>query len=140
MDTVEIIFLGANLAVLPFWGLMIFLPKWSVTTLVMRSYWPFVGLAGCYLYLFTTVPPEVGQLFSSGKLADLAVAFSDPRAAAVGWVHFLTFDLFVGRWIYQEGQRTGVWTFHSLAICLFAGPLGLLSHLITTVLITKKLP
>jgi hypothetical protein len=38
-------------------------------------------------------------------------------------------DLFVGRWIYWEGQRTGVWTVHSLVLCLFAGPMGLLSHL-----------
>jgi hypothetical protein len=40
-------------------------------------------------------------------------------------------DLFVGRWIYWEGQKTGLWTIHSLVLCLFAGPMGLLSHLIT---------
>jgi Domain of unknown function (DUF4281) len=40
-------------------------------------------------------------------------------------------DLFVGRWIYLEGQRTGVWTVHSLALCFFAGPMGLLSHIVT---------
>ncbi|HBB33386.1 MAG TPA: DUF4281 domain-containing protein, partial [Cyanobacteria bacterium UBA9273] len=37
-----------------------------------------------------------------------------------------------GRWIYWEGQRTGVWTVHSLALCLFAGPMGLLSHILTS--------
>ena len=41
-------------------------------------------------------------------------------------------DLFVGRWIYWEGQRTGVWTSHSIILCLFAGPLGLLSHILTS--------
>jgi hypothetical protein len=40
-------------------------------------------------------------------------------------------DLFVGRYIYLQGQKTGVWTIHSLALCLFAGPLGLLSHIFT---------
>ncbi len=40
-------------------------------------------------------------------------------------------DLFVGRWIYWQGREKGVWTRHSLALCLFAGPVGLLSHLIT---------
>jgi hypothetical protein len=40
-------------------------------------------------------------------------------------------DLFVGRWIYWQGQQTGVWTVHSIALCLFAGPFGLLSHLVT---------
>jgi len=45
--------------------------------------------------------------------------------------------LFVGRWIYWEGQRTGLWTIHSLVLCLFAGPIGLLSHILT-VWITQK--
>jgi len=53
---------------------------------------------------------------------------------ATGWVHYLVMDLFVGRWIYQEGQKTAVWTIHSLILCLFAGPLGLLSHILTTVI------
>ncbi|MFM6208793.1 abscisic acid-deficient protein Aba4 family protein, partial [Planktothrix sp.] len=36
-----------------------------------------------------------------------------------------------GRWIYWDGQKTGIWTSHSLAFCLFAGPFGLLSHILT---------
>jgi hypothetical protein len=46
-------------------------------------------------------------------------------------------DLFVGRWIYWEGQRTGVWTRHSLALCFFAGPMGLLSHIVTAAIAQK---
>ena len=46
----------------------------------------------------------------------------------------MVFDLFVGRWIYWQGQETGVFTRHSLALCLFAGPIGLLSHLVTDAL------
>ncbi|HBE35356.1 MAG TPA: DUF4281 domain-containing protein, partial [Cyanobacteria bacterium UBA11368] len=56
---------------------------------------------------------------------------------ATGWVHFLVMDLFIGRWIYWEGQKTGVFTTHSLALCLFAGPMGLLSHILTS-WITQK--
>ena len=50
---------------------------------------------------------------------------------ATGWVHYLVMDLFIGRWIYWEGQRTGIWTVHSLVLCLFAGPIGLFSHIFT---------
>ena len=64
-------------------------------------------------------------------LADIARLFASEKVAATGWVHFLVMDLFVGRWIYWEGQRSGVWTRHSLIICLFAGPMGLLSHIVT---------
>ena len=94
---------------------MILLPSWNVTRKAMESYLPFVVLAAAYVYLFiSSITPE--------------------NAAATGWIHFLVMDLFVGRWIYWEGQKTGVWTIHSLALCLFAGPMGLLSHIFTTLI------
>lgn len=128
----------ANLFVLPFWALMILLPNWGVTRKVMESYLPFVALAGLYIYLFvSSITPESAAALSNPQLADIARFFADETAAATGWIHFLVMDLFVGRWIYWEGQRTGVWTIHSLALCLFAGPMGLLSHIVTA-LISKR--
>ncbi|MBD2130870.1 ABA4-like family protein [Microcoleus sp. ZQ-A2] len=122
----------ANLFVLPFWVLMILLPNWGVTRKVMESYLPFVALALLYIYLFiSSITPESAAALSNPQLADIARFFADEKAAATGWIHFLVMDLFVGRWIYLEGQRTGVWTVHSLALCLFAGPMGLLSHILT---------
>jgi hypothetical protein len=111
---------------------MILLPNWKVTRQIMSSYLPFVVLAGAYLYLFiTSITPENAQALSNPQLADIAKFFADETAAATGWIHFLVMDLFVGRWIYLEGQKTGIWTIHSLALCLFTGPLGLLSHILT---------
>jgi len=126
------IFNVANIFVVPFWALMIFLPKWKVTQRVMESYLPFVPLVGAYLYLFViSITPENAQALSNPQLADIARFFADEKAAATGWIHFLVMDLFVGRYIYLQGQKTGIWTIHSLALCLFAGPLGLLSHIFT---------
>ncbi|MEA5506813.1 ABA4-like family protein [Halotia wernerae UHCC 0503] len=123
----------ANLFVLPFWALMILLPNWKVTRRVMESYLPFVVLAAAYLYLFvSSITPENAEALSNPQLADIARFFADETAAATGWIHFLVMDLFVGRWIYWEGQKTGIWTIHSLVLCLFAGPLGLLSHILTS--------
>lgn len=130
--TLDSLFDSANLFVLPFWLLMIGLPNWQVTRRVMDSFLPFVVLAGLYVYLFSTsVDPDSAQSFANPTLTDLAQLFSDKRVTATGWVHFLVMDLFVGRWIYLEGQRSGVWTRHSLILCLFAGPMGLLSHILT---------
>ncbi|MEH2070060.1 MAG: ABA4-like family protein [Nostoc sp.] len=135
------IFNIANLFVLPFWALMILLPNWKGTQRIIASYLPFVVLAGVYLYLFiNSVTPENAQDFSNLQLADVARLFADEKVAATGWVHFLTMDLFVGRWIYLEGQKTGIWTIHSLALCFFAGPLGLLSHIITNWISQKFFP
>ncbi|MBZ8178935.1 ABA4-like family protein [Oscillatoria salina] len=130
--TISLLFNLANLFVLPFWALIILLPKWGVTKKVMESYLPFVVLAGLYLYLISgTITAESAQALANPKLSDIARFFGEERAAATGWAHFLVMDLFVGRWIYWEGQKSGIWTTHSLLLCLFAGPLGLLSHVIT---------
>ncbi|MDX2232727.1 MAG: ABA4-like family protein [Leptolyngbyaceae cyanobacterium bins.349] len=129
---VSYLFDFSNVFVLPFWALMIFLPNLSITKRVMSSDFPFVVLAGLYLYLFiSSITPENAAALANPKLSDIAHFFADERAAATGWTHFLVLDLFVGRWVYWEGQRTGLWTIHSIALCLFAGPLGLLSHLLT---------
>ncbi|WP_088893023.1 ABA4-like family protein [Leptolyngbya ohadii] len=128
----DFLFNAANLFVLPFWFLMILLPNWGITRKVMGSVLPFVVLAGLYIYLFAnSLDPDSAQSFANPQLSDLARLFADERVTATGWIHFLVMDLFVGRWIYWEGQRTGVWTTHSLLFCLFAGPIGLLSHLAT---------
>lgn len=130
--TIAQLFNFANLFVLPFWTLMIFLPNWGITKKVMESYLPFVALAALYIYFIAgTLDAESVKALSNPQLADIARFFGSERAAATGWAHFLVMDLFVGRWIYWEGQRTGIWTVHSLILCLFAGPLGLLSHVVT---------
>ena len=131
----------ANLFVLPFWALMILLPNWGVTRRIMESYIPFVVLAGLYLYLLVgSITPESAQALANPKLADIARFFAEENAAAVGWIHFLVMDLFVGRWIYWQGQKTGVFTTHSILLSLFAGPLGLLSHILTNWIAEKFFP
>ncbi|HIK55853.1 MAG TPA: DUF4281 domain-containing protein [Synechococcales cyanobacterium M55_K2018_004] len=130
--TLSNLFNAANFFVLPFWALMVLLPNWGITRKIMSSLIPFVLLAVLYVYLFfTSFDAATAQDFSTAQLADIARLFSNEAVAATGWVHYLVMDLFVGRWIYWEGQRTGVWTFHSLVLCLFAGPMGLLSHILT---------
>jgi Domain of unknown function (DUF4281) len=132
------LFDGANLFVLPFWALMIVLPKWEITRKVITSPLPFVTLAGLYIYLLiVAVDPESAQSLANPKLADIARFFANEGAAAVGWVHFLVMDLFVGRYIYLEGQTKGTITIHSLILCLFFGPIGLLSHLVTRSIIHR---
>jgi hypothetical protein len=131
-NPIVLIFQAANIAVLPFWTLMIVLPNWKFTRWVMQSLLPYALLAGVYLYLLSgALTPESIKVFSNPQLSTLAKIFSQERIAAFVWLHFLVMDLFVGRWIYWKGQRTGIWTVHSLILCLFAGPLGLLSHALT---------
>jgi hypothetical protein len=132
-DSLEFIFNGANLFVLPFWTLMVLVPNWTVTQRVMSSYLPYMVLASVYVFLFVTLDGSVLEAFSDPQLSldTLAGLFAVPHVTATGWVHFVVMDLFAGRWIYLQGQQEGIFTRHSLALCLFAGPLGLLVHFLT---------
>jgi len=132
MITFEQVFNAANIFVLPFWAIMIILPNWDWTKRIMSSLLPFVALALVYISLFiASLEPDIIAKLSNPTLQDIAQAFSRESSAATGWVHFLVMDLFIGRWIFWEGQRTGTWTIHSLILCLFAGPAGLFSHIVT---------
>ena len=128
----EYIFNFGNLFVLPFWALMVVVPNWEGTRKLMASYIPFVVLAALYVYCFiASLDPDKLEEFANHTLAVLANLFSDEKVMTTGWVHFLVMDLFVGRWIYLQGQEKQLFTRHSLALCLFAGPMGLLSHVVT---------
>ena len=132
MMTISQWFTITNVFVLPFWALMIILPKWDWTRRLLTSYLPFVGLALVYFGLFAvSLTPESAKVLANPTLADVARLFGQEQIAAAAWVHFLVMDLFVGRWIYWEGQRTGIWTSHSLVLCVLVGPIGLLSHIMT---------
>ena len=124
----------ANLYILPFWTMMILFPKWNVTQKVMDSYLPFIPLIGAYIYylvITTAGNAEAAAALANPQLADIARFFGEEGAAGAGWMHFLVMDLFIGRWIYQQGREKQIWTVHSLILCLFFGPVGLLSHIIT---------
>lgn len=134
-----VLFNIANAYVLPFWLAMVFLPNWNLTKKVIGSYWFVLPLIGLYLYyLIVTVDPEAAATLSNPQLADIAKFFGEEGAAGAGWMHFLAMDLFIGRWIYWQGQEKKIWTAHSLILCLFFGPVGLLSHIITETLFAKQ--
>jgi hypothetical protein len=134
----NLLFNIANIFVLPFWALIIFLPNWSITQKIMKSYLIFVPLIFLYIYLFIiSLNPESIATLSNPQLLDLAKVFSEPVVTFAGWVHFLVLDLFLGRYIYWQGQNEKIWTIHSLILCLFAGPIGFLSHIITKTIQTQ---
>lgn len=129
----EMIFNFANLYIMPFWALMIFLPRWRITRKIMRSLWVFVPLALAYTVL---VLPEFSGLLASlsnPSLADLGALLSTPQGVTIGWLHFLAFDLFVGRWALFDSIKRGVpWYLTSIALVftLLFGPFGFLLYFV----------
>lgn len=130
MDT---LFNFANLTVLPFWIIMIALPRWSWAVRVIRS--PLIALPPALIYAAIVLPliAQGGLEFSSfGSLAGVMGLLTSPQGAAAGWAHFLAFDLFVGRWVYLDALEPRI---HPalLALPLFfvfmLGPIGFLLYL-----------
>ena len=129
----ETLFKLSSLIVLPFWALMIFLPRWRVTIRLMSS--PLVCAVPAAIYAALVIPrfAEVWQAVSSPELSGIAALLGSPVGAMIGWLHFLAFDLFVGRWIYLDGRERGVaaWVMGPvLFLTLMVGPCGFLLYLI----------
>lgn len=128
----ETLFNLSNLWIMPFWLMMIALPHWSWTRRIMAGLWPILVLAVVYIYLLISqVGGDAGSLLNP-TLTGIAALLGTPAGAAVGWVHFLAFDLFVGRWAYLDSRerRISAWLVSpTLFFILMAGPLGLLLYL-----------
>src|SRR5215470_2787038 len=129
----ETLFKLSGLMVLPFWGLMIFLPGRRVTQRLMSS--PMVCATPAAFYAALVIPrfAEVWRAVSSPELSGVAAILGSPAGAMIGWLHFLAFDLFVGRWIYLDSRERGVtaWvTAPALFLTLMLGPCGFLLYLI----------
>jgi hypothetical protein len=50
---------------------------------------------------------------------------SDARIFHTAWIHYLAFDLFVGRWIWRQARSEGRSSRLALVATLFTGPAGL---------------
>ena len=121
-----------NLAVLPAWAALVFLPRWRgtqtlahlVTTTLLAAV--YVGLIG---YSLVTGEGAEGVDFTS--LEGVAAIFSHPLGVCAGWAHYLAFDLFVGAWVGRSARASRLphWlTVPCLALCFVAGPAGLLLY------------
>jgi len=127
------LFDASFLLVAPFWLLMIVLPDWRVTRTVIGS--PWIAAPAAALYLALVLPGLRGVLgaVASPSLEAIAPMLGTPEGATVAWVHFLAFDLFVGRWVYLDARARGVtpWiTSPLLFLTLMLGPAGLLAYLL----------
>ena len=130
--TPDFLFSLANTLALLGWALLVLAPRWRGTqALVLSGVWP-LGLAALYaVFIASHYLGAHGSEGGFGSLAQVAALFQDPWALLAGWVHYLSFDLFVGTWEARDAQRRGVphgALVPALALTFLFGPVGLLVY------------
>jgi Domain of unknown function (DUF4281) len=128
----NLVFSLSSLLVMPFWFLMIFLPRWKVTKIIIAS--PLIIVPAALLYALLVIP-NIGSTFMlllNPTLEGISKLLGSSSGATIGWVHFLAFDLFVGRYAYLESQKRNfnpiLMGFVLFSILMY-GPLGMLIFL-----------
>lgn len=128
----ETLFKISGFFVLPFWFLMIIAPHWKVTQRLLKS--PLVIIAPVIVYVILVLP-QIAMLLPKvmgPQLPEIAALLGTPEGATIAWMHFLAFDLFVGRWAYLDSQKRGIsaWLMAPvLFFILMLGPFGFLLYL-----------
>ncbi len=117
------------------WLAMILAPRWSVTRRFLES--DMVPLVCGVIYLSIAVRYVPGWFSAFRSLATTAELLAHPDVFFIGWLHYLAFDLFVGRSLLADSQRRGVP--HLLVVpCLFLtfmfGPGGYVAYAVVRLL------
>ncbi|PRW20864.1 hypothetical protein C2E21_8564 [Chlorella sorokiniana] len=153
----------ATVLVLPFYALMIAAPRQQLTQRLFNTPAIFTAAAALYALLLAMWQPlpAIAAVVQGAAAAVAAAAgsaggpaqalrtalpsmpafaalFGSPEITALAWVHLVLLDLLQARWVYQDGRRNDIPTWHSAVLCFMVGPLGLLCHLLTKALLLRR--
>uniref|UniRef100_A0A7S3V3A9 DUF4281 domain-containing protein n=1 Tax=Aplanochytrium stocchinoi TaxID=215587 RepID=A0A7S3V3A9_9STRA len=127
------------------WIPLLFFPYWRFT----KSLTLFVAAVYAILYsvlLLQSLMKSGGETPDMLTLKGVTNLFKDPEAVLVGWIHYVSYDLMVARFIVFDAQDSGIphlLIVVTIPLCLMVGPLGLTAYLFmklawTTVVGTSK--
>lgn len=119
------LFSGLNASVVPVWAAMILVPRSRLTRRLVRRAVPLhAGLSVAYTGLLGSgiVRNRAPLDFRDPDVLRRQLGQGDVFLAA--WSHYLTFDLLVGQWIWQDALDRGRTARLALLLTFVAGPLG----------------
>ena len=144
--TIEILYYWVNLGVLPFWLILIFFPQSNLSRYFITSIFPFVVLAGTYIFVLYKSylnSYDFNNNFSLYlSLENLSDLFSDKSYLMLFWIHFISINLFVGGWIVKDSYKFSINKILiaiPLIITYFIGPIGLLIYWFLRIFYAKKI-
>lgn len=122
---------------------------WAVLILFQRTRWisdvattvAVVLFASAYVVILGAQWP--GSEGGFGSLEAVATLFSNRWLLLAGWVHYLAFDLLVGRWEAQDAARLGIspWLVAPILFLTFMfGPAGWLLYMAARTALRDRVP
>jgi hypothetical protein len=116
---------------LPQWLLLWFAPKTALTRVLLKFQPAVFVLAVLYVIGFWTGGGTEIDFQDFTHYAGVKKLFQSGNAVAVGWIHYLAFDLWVGSYIVQNAQKIR-FPHPIAAVCsaftFMMGPTGLLLY------------
>ena len=139
MDSIAVaMFWISSILIIPLWSLMWFMPQHELTRRFVGDIrWSVLPLLIPYVILALPNAANVLLTFASQMPTPEIVVdlFQDDEIIVLGWLHFLAFDLFVGRYVWLRMLATKRPIYIStpiLIMCTLMGPLGFLLGLLAT--------
>jgi hypothetical protein len=113
-----------NTCTAPLWLLMVAAPRSALTASAVQLATPlYAALGASYVGLLAS--GWGGERVDFREPESVRRGMLQPRGFLAGWTHFIAFDLFVGRWIWEQGLEQGRSTRAALLLTWLAGPAGL---------------
>ena len=144
--TIEMLYYWVNLGVIPFWLILIFFPQSNLSRYFITSIFPFVVLAGTYIFVLYKSylnSYDFNNNFSLYlSLENLSDLFSDKSYLMLFWIHFISINLFVGGWIVKDSSKFSInkiLVSIPLIITYFIGPIGLLFYWLLRIFYAKSI-
>jgi len=151
--TLDMIYQFANIGVIPFWLMLILLPTWNGTKVLVNSIFVPLILGSLYFYVvyvylntsegsFSNILNKLKTFELYKGLDSLKKVLSDKNILLIFWIHFLTINLMIGAWIANDASKNKALQFIvivPLVLTYFLGPMGLGVYLILRILAAQKL-
>ena len=144
--TFENIYFWTNLGILPFWLMLILIPKSNITQILVNSIIIPLILGPIYVYLIyksILLDENIFDIFLLYlSLENLYTVFSTESFLLIFWVHFIFLNLFLGNWVSRDGLKFDIPNsiiFANLILIYFTGPFGILSYWLVRVFYSKRL-
>lgn len=117
--------------VIPFWLMMILLPKWHFTRKALSSVYIVLPFVLPYAILVLPHFRDI-LLFLLPTPEKIENLLTRPYSDVLAWIHFIPLDFFAGRWIYFDSRRQDFNVLVMapiLTLCLLLPPLGITIYL-----------